>query len=391
MIRLNQSRLAIGLGGLRLPAVGGNSPASASVALLEDFSGSTVRKTIDGTQYIWAYDANQPLGTVIYSPGGQTQVGSLDTVNHRFAINVTGVGPGDSNGVYYQFFPRGDVNTYSYRNGFAQAYILSGTFDTNCNRLKFPVTCDTAIASNVPQDNIQVGNYVKSHDYSDATAQGQHYYYESCAPCVAGETMYFYLDRQVQAEVQGGSYDSNANVPYDVTFVTNADGYAPTPTHFFDALTRFYLDGSPFGGSSNLNTNWSFGSRYEFSTTNEATEPIASITGSGDGGIARLVKLVSTVCVVYDQTLNSGSGGYTVTWAGPKNISQSFKVAYKTSTMKDGSGWASGTWDGVTTNSAGSAYPGCRWNSPALARGTYFFGILPVQNNAGNFTEVSYP
>jgi hypothetical protein len=348
-------------------------PGGISI-ILEDFA--TQRKTADNTQNLFA----------IYSPGGQTQTGGYNSGNQDFEVTVTGIGGGASGGCYWHFLPCGDVDLYSWPNGFCQHYIKSGVFSTSVNRMIIKVTRTTDRASSEPYGGLEIGNYAKSHNYSDTSQQGQHYYWKSSVGFYANEPVYLFLDAQVHHRV---GTDANLNHPYDPTWNGDDGGFCPTPTHFFDALTRWYWDSGPNDGSGDVGAVYKIDNIY-MDSTNEATEPITSLQGSNDAS-PLLIKQANTATVTYNPAANSSSGGYELTWDAPKNLASSFRIAYKTSSMKASGGWTSGTWDGNTISGPNSAYVGCKWVSPALSRGNYYFGIKPTTNNTpGYFTEISY-
>jgi hypothetical protein len=314
-------------------------PASAR-ALLEDFS--SLR--------------NNGLGTPLWAPylgTNPNQTGSLDTSRQAYQLNVSAPNTG-ADYAYLHFFP--NDNGYPWPNGYAQALVKSGTFDPNANRLSFWVMSDHNVTRRSDGgDILEIGTYIRQHNYSDPIWQGQHYYHELDPNLYAGQWTLITINRVPQHRVAS---DTSINWPEDPEWVNPTGG---APVHYFDGLTRFYFTG--LYTSTWIGSYWF--KDFEFST----------MTGEPD-------TLVSSVTATYNGT------GYELTWAGPKNVVQAYDIAYSTTSMKQ-SGFASGTFAG-TVSDTGNAYTGCFWQSQPMAQQSgIYFAIRPQGQSA--FTEIYLP
>jgi hypothetical protein len=347
-----------GAGGVVDAAQAGSDPLIA--LLLEDFAGSAVRKNWDGITDLWQL-----------ASGPQVQTGGFHAASNTFRSTLVTQDPDNiSAWIYIHFQPRGDPGGFPYPEGYMQHYVKGGTWSALMTRLRFKVTCNENITRNPDgRDNLQIGTYVKNHADVDLNTQGQHYYHLLGLNYFANEPLWLYLPPQPQHLV---SAPGDRNAPYDPEF--------PASSHYWDGLTNWYYDGFCSEGTTFI---WD---DFTFEQVDSATEPIAMVQGSTDPAPLSM-QLAASIGVTY----NPGAGKFEVTWAGPKNLSSSYRVAYKTSSMKAAGGWDSGTWDGTTLTSNLGTYTGRLWQSPALPRQVMFFGIKPTTNNpSAFFTEVMY-
>jgi len=322
--------LLIGLGTPHLVA-----QTSTSGALLEDFS------NIRMTNYapLWsAYLGEDPI-----------QITSLAPQMLRDSI-----GPAP-NGYYIHFFPN-TGGGYPYPAGFAQYWIKKGTWDPNSNRLVFKMKCAADIQkTQTGYGNVQFGTYVKPHNYSDPSYQGQHYYHLFDPNFYANRWVMFVVNRVPQHRV---GMLSTLNWPEDPEVASPSLG---SPVHYFDGLTRFYID-SQSGAWSN---NTCHISDFEFST----------VTGEPDS-------MVSSVTATYSGT------GYEVAFSAPKGPQIIYHLRYSTSSMKQ-TGFASGI-DGGTLPSTGNSYTSILWKSPPMAEAPMMYVAIQPPGQT-SFTEVAIP
>jgi hypothetical protein len=318
-------------------------PASAAPILLDNFSGS-VRLNGDGDTLWRAYNTEDP-GQNSNQLGGQ------------FNLVVPSVPSGI--GAYMIFSSRdggyrwstGGVNhdTYMHRR------ILDGTWSTAVNRLSFLVKVNVSRARRADGgDNVQIGTYIRDTSTVDNATQGVHYYHLLNTNFVPNVWMKVILNEKPQHRRSfSGGYEHNLN-PEDT---------GSTPTDYWTGNTIWYWDtqGSGFEGST-----WAFDDFYF--NTSAYTEPDS---------------MVASITAMYTGTR------YELTWASNKNVSTTYEVRYKTTSMH-ASTFASGT-DGGTVSSPGNAYVGTIWTSSLMAESVtgMYFGIRKVGTT--DFTEVYIP
>jgi hypothetical protein len=310
--------------------------------LLEDFRSSIIRKNA-------AIPPDDLFLPYLGADGSQTSAivpGQL--------WRVTG-GPVN---FYWHFYPP----PYVFPTGFMQNYILSGSFTSAVNRLRFRFFCDRDVPRRVDGGgNFDMGTYVKSHADVDGNNQGMHYYHTFNPNIYKNRWCLVEINRQPQHQVGAAI---GIVPPLDPEWV------APTsplnPVHYFDGLTRWYF------GDTNapqlLNATCYFTDFY-----------LDTVANCPDD-------VVSTIVATY-----SGSA-YELTWqCNPENVVVTYNVRYSTTSMKPNS-FASGT-DGGQVSSPGNNYKGVYWTSPPMPESPtgIFLAVQPV--GAGNplFTEVFLP
>jgi hypothetical protein len=332
--------------GARLPV----RPAAATTetglapggnCLLEDFS--SARNNRSGTP-LWQ----------VYLAANPNQTGSMDTVNQWYQLKVDAPTTG-SNYPYLYFLPY--QNGYPWPGAYAQTFIRNGTFDSaNTNRLSFWVKSNTNVVRRSDGGSIlEIGTYIRQHNYSAPAWQGQHYYHLLDPNLYAGQWTVITINRVPQHQVGA---DPNTNWPEDPEW---AKATAGAPVHYFDGLTLFYFTGlyQPSWVGSYWFKDFQFG----------------TVTGEPD-------TLVSSTTATYT------GKGYELTWSGPKNVAQKYDIAYGTTSMKQ-SGFTKGTFAGTVSNPA-SGYTGCIWQSEPMAqRSVIYFAIRPQGQSA--FTEICLP
>jgi hypothetical protein len=298
-------------------------PARAQI-LLEDFS--SMRKNGDNTNLWFAYTGEDPVQTA--------------TIENGMLKDVTGAEP---NGVYVDFLPYD--GGYTFPTGYAQYFIKQGTWDPNVNRLRFSVKCSKSVQRDPGgSDNLQIGTYIKPHNWSDAAWQGAHYYHLLGVNFYANQWTTIELNRVPQHQVGMSPY-------------TNWPENPQSGVNYYDGLTIFYFDtqGSGWGNQTCYFDNFEFGL-----VTGEPDAQVSSIAGSYNGS------------------------GYDVSWAAPKNSVTSYEVRYSTTSMK-AAGFNSGTAGG-TVSSPGSAYTSTLWRSPSMPQAAVLYvAIRPT--TMSNFTE----
>lgn len=320
------------------------APAPDSV-LLEDFAGGAIRTANgDPTVDLWA----------VYTGENPNQSGGLDVATSTFELNYTdNIG---SSGPYLHFFPKPN-NSFAYPNGYAKTYVKSGIFDAECNRLTFWVKPSvTTLRRSDGGDLMEFGTYIRPHGDADGSYQGAHYYHYFGNGWTANRWHQITITNKPQHQV-GGS----AGTEWDVDPEFAAEG-----VHYFDGLTRFYFD-IAYPDVLMEPSTWIFD---DFAFATETNSPDS---------------LVASISAVYDGTK------YVLTWAGPKNVSQSYTVYHGAAPLKslDGTYNGSGT-DGGTASNPGNDYTGCLWQSPTIAEASnYYFLIVPAGQSLG--TQITLP
>ena len=321
------------------------SPIAGAQILLEDFD--TWRNGPGGSK-LWDKTVN----------GNQT-VG-LQTVDgdSRFYSRVTSASS-DTDSWYVHFYPNTGVggNRYPWPQGFAQNYILSGSWDPLVNHLTFWLKCDGSKGFSEWR-SYNVGTYVKSKN-DDPDWQGNHYYH--------------YL----HANIYPNKWIKNTITWTPGTRVgdSGTSEYPPDPHsnsfHYFDGMTRWYVELDE-GLNSYPFTCWI--DQVEFHRdANSPTDLVKTVTVTHNGS-------------AYELSLN-----------GKKNTPQQYEIRYSTSSMKANgftSGTLAGTGGGMVWNPSGpsgsSAYAGLIWTSPSMAANAngMYFAVRPVGRS--DFFETFY-
>lgn len=268
----------------------------------------------------------------------------------------------DSCGFYWQFRPIGPGG-YSYPRDYAQGYVKSGTWDPGMNRLRYQMMCTRPGASGVivpasnGASNHNNGTYTKAISNAALGSQGQHYYHDLNPNIYQGQWMTYELNRMVSHRV--GASDGYVNWPEDPEWYLPSRG-TQAPVHYFDGLTRFYMQIGPVNG---VNDAWS-----------NLTCRLGTVV---------MDKVANQPEAYTRSTVSQYNGSaYEVWWGGPRNgtsASTTFRVHYSANDMMV-NGFSSGT-DGGSVQSEGGAYAQARWTSPAMQQAaTMYVGIRPVMN-----------
>jgi hypothetical protein len=220
--------------------------------------------------------------------------------------------------------------------------------------MTFWMKCSTFIPSNRRQ-TFNVGTYVKAHSY-DRNSQGQHYYH-FFSPNI-------YPDRWLKMEMNAApSFRVGSSVlpALDPEWVNTTTG---APVHYFDGMTRFYIDMAGVDGITNFSCSVA---AFELMTeTGEPDTDIRSVTATYNGD------------------------AYEVSWNAKLNSNQEYEVRYSTSSMKAAT-LESGKKSGGKLKTDGGPYGGLVWKSPKMpedANGMYF-AITVV--GATQFNEIYLP
>ena len=308
-------------------------------AVLEDFS--SMRTNGAGTD-LWMTEINRHQ--------------NLQIENGTLKSHITGPAKEKDKSYLWRimFYPHQGDPRYPFPKGFLQGNLRSGSWNPDYNRLVFWVKCSAFVPFN-PWLTFDVGTYVKSHD-SDPEPQGQHYYH------------YFhpnlYPNQWVKAEMTWApthrvSADGWINHPVDPEW---RNGSSPSSVHYFDGMTRFYIDlpGIPARATSCA--------AADFRLERESDEP--------DG-------YVRTVTATYN------GSGYELSWNGIKNEKIEYEIRYSPESMKN-NGFESGVTGGKV-KSTGISRAGVLWKSEPMERepGGMYFAIRP--SNSSSFNEIYLP
>ena len=253
---------------------------------------------------------------------------------------------------YFQFLP------YPYRSpkGWAKQNLLSGTWDTNVNRLSFWIKSSRSISRRSDGGTIaEFGTYTKPATDTDPNNQGDHWYHYLDPNFIANQWMLVTLNRVPTHLVSAGS-DPTPSYPENPT--------ASKGWNYFDGLTRFYFS-DEYGNSADWNGDYYFAD-FRFGIVN----------GEPD-------TFVSTVTAVYT------GDHYEISWEGSRNVVQKYTVYMSTASMKS-TGLGGATVMG-TGSSQGYAYAGVIVQSAKVAQpaGGMYFAIQPAGQS--NFTEIYLP
>ena len=283
-------------------------------------------------------------------------------IDHGFANgvwHVTGdVATDTTNNCYTGCGIYWNMLTYPYvwPGGFMQSYVKSGTFTSNVNRMNLKFYCSANVARDPNGGNtLEVGTYIKPHNSTDYTDQGQHYYHQFDFNIYNGHWILAELNMQPQHIVGG----PNTDPPYDPEFNAPTRG---APVHYFDGMTRWYFDTQT--GSGLAQADCYFKDIELRQVDNEPDTLVASTTGQWNGN------------------------QFEVSWATQANTSQVYSIYYSRSSMHV-AGLSSGTAGG-TVQATGNTYKGVYWKSPSLPLASGLYVAIQPQGSS-QFTEVFIP
>jgi hypothetical protein len=314
---------------------------SSNTALLEDFRDMRLAGN----------------GGPIWRPGGVNSNQTVSIVQEdgdaRLRVVVTGwgsSGPGSDKAVQVQFYPNQGSPRYPFPAGFTRSYLRDGaTFDPLFNRLSLWIKCDQNITWE-QRETMILGTYIKSHDSTNLDSQGAHYYNFISTKMTANKWVKIQYTWHPGSLVgQSGATEWGSDPEYP-------------PTHYFDGLTRFYLD-MKYANSFPL-TCW-FDDLMFSRDDNQNDELIPSMAAHYDGL------------------------AYYIGFNTIKHITQNYEVRYSTASMK-ANGFDSGTFGAMIANWAG-AYTGTQWTSPPMAENPngMYFAIRP--EGQSDFMELYLP
>jgi hypothetical protein len=221
----------------------------------------------------------------------------------------------------------GTPDGYNYPNGYTQAYLLSGSWNTGFNRLTFSMNCSKSWP--IQSTLSSVGTYIRDHGQTDPSFQGQHYYHYMANAVKSGVWYYFTLNGHPQHKVAQSPVINWPNNPEEV-FPSFG-----TPINYYDGLTRWYIN--PYFSRDLTGTfacEWgpiAFGL-----VTDEPDEDVSTIASSYDGST------------------------YHVDFAGPKNVTETYTVRCATSSMHT-NGFGIGSTCGSSPSTQGNAYTYVNW------------------------------
>jgi len=235
---------------------------------------------------------------------------------------------------------------YSYPNGYVQSYLLNGAWNPNYNRLTFSMACSTSWPLQTTTSSM--GTYIRHHPVTDSTQQGAHYYHLMANAVSANHWYYFTMNAHPEHQV---GQSPNINWPNDPEWVNPGSEEGDlTPVHYYDGLTRFYLN--PYFQALSSAFNCQFGPMSFSSVSGEPDEDVSTVSGSFDGT------------------------SYHLDWAGPKNVTESYAVRYATASMHS-NGFSTGTACGGTPSTPGSGYTNVNWTCAISQVPALYVAIRP--------------
>jgi hypothetical protein len=237
--------------------------------------------------------------------------------------------PGQPCAPYWQFMP----GSYVWPNGFAMAYLASGSDNSSINRLGFQTMTNTTIPTDgTTNGGMQNGMYVQSQaNQSFSGGAGLHPYNNCSLAFYANQWQYAEVTRKFEHTNQGNNLIS---YPEDYPYWRNYGG------HFFDTLTRFYFQPSTnaLGGSLATIARWSG------VTAQQQNFNFWTVNGEADG-------FINSMCYQYsgNQPSIPTTGRYEVGFNAA--INQGGFVEFRTSTSDmHVKGWSSGSCNGTVAN-----------------------------------------
>jgi hypothetical protein len=294
----------------------------------------------------------------------------------QFTIPVTATGTYTGGGLVYirglivQFFPYAGFG-YPFPSGYLQNYIESGSWNSQFNRLSFQLMCNKNITRSPAGASLfQIGTYVKPHDDPDTSSQGAHFYHNFDPNLYDGQWTTIVMNEHPDHQVGTIIGVNWPNDPMITSLTTPGDGFdaSDTPVHYFDGMTRFYVDGDQAGvGQANPNSQFNNATCYFANvqlenTQDEPDEYVGSLDGTYNGT------------------------GYEVGFNTITNSNSSYAISYSTSDLKK-YGFNSGL-SGGTVTSNDNDYTSLVWGSPSMSeKSTLYVGIRPQMQVIGVSTS----
>lgn len=236
-----------------------------------------------------------------------------------------------SGGAYLEFYSKYNGTSYEFSKGYTQAYVLDPWIKT-VNRLTFRLRSPQTV--NRPSDGsalFELGTYRRSHTEPDVRWAGDHFYHRLSPNLPANQWVTVIINAVPQHQVSSGS---------------GSPGLLP---HYFDDLTRWYLDEiySTRAGSLDIDD-------VQFMQVDgEPDTLVASVTGCYTGS------------------------RYEVSWQTPPNSTQNYTVTANGLT--------------ATVKATGNTYTGVLWASPAMAPVAGGLRVQIQPQGATAFTEIVIP
>src|SRR5579884_559516 len=225
-------------------------------ALLENFA--TARYNYGGLDLLWnAYN------------GDPDCVGQTWSVTSNVGVDHV-PGATGNHCPYAHFFPKGTAG-YTFPYGYAQYYILNGSWNPLYNRMTFTMKCGDGFSTG--SDGF--ATYIRDHAVSGVNIQGQHYYHDFPGVVTANQWLTWIVNMHPVHRV---GQAPGINWPNDPEWVLPS--YV-NPTHYFDGLTRFYLNPTRVNLSPAYTCSYS---DFVFSQqSGEPDEYVYSLMGSYNG------------------------------------------------------------------------------------------------------------
>lgn len=326
--------------------------ASSHSATVPAYDVVLLKLTPNPTQAVletWASLRTKNNGEALWAKAGDGS-GECNNGASTFTVSdskgINGTSPTAGNCPYAHFFPNASAG-YSAPQGYAKYYIESGEWNAQYNRLTYTMTCDAAIVS--ASDGW--ANYVRDPATTDSAYQGQHYYHGQPmpsayfnVPIAANRPVTWILNRTPNHMV---SQSANINWPNDPEWVfpTGNDTGTPAPVHYFDGLTRFYLNPTrQQAPTTPPPSQCSYGPlTFTLNSHNEPDEYVYTALGQYDGS------------------------KYNVAWKVPNNDSTVYEVRYSTADSLHTNGLSTGA-SGGTVQAQGDTYNAVGWSSPAMSQ-----------------------
>jgi hypothetical protein len=300
-------------------------------ALLDNFS--TARNNYGNGGLLWdAYNGDSDCGGQTWSVSA-----NLGTVSI----------PGGNSCPYVHFFPDGSAG-YSFPTGFAQYYVTNGPWNVNYNRFTVLMTCSASFSYSGGDG---IASYVKSHTAPAGNFQGQHYYHGFAGTVTAGRWTKITINDHPNHRVGG---IPSLNWPRDPEWAMPTTG---SPVHYFDGLTRFYLNPTRQHLANGYTCSFTDAS-FDY-VSNEPDEYVYSLSATYTGSV------------------------YNVDWLGSKGDVTSYEVRFSTTDSLKNLGFSNGTVVS-SPQTSGDSYNQVHAVTNALPEAAnIWFGIRPKPSIIG--------
>jgi Putative Ig domain len=343
--------------------------AAQKAAVLEDFSNGM--RTNDAGADLWINGAN-PHQTM------SIEDGKLRTDVSAVAITSPGNIPYAE---YFWFYPLYNSSArHPFPNGFAQYWLMSGTWSDSITVLRGEVSCSVPLPFSTWR-GFSLGTYIKNNNpvtSAEKSSLGWHYYQQMSFQSEANQPIAWRAADAPTDSNSGTSWGRTDTFPADTEWMEpmSTSNNVKTGVHFWAGATRFYM--SIYGNPSLTYPHTCYWDNFVFEVPN-GREPTS---------------IIRTMVLTYLPS----QGKYEVGWNTGRNVAGTKEeIRYSTSGTMKPSGFESGTPAVNNRADEVSAYTGHHYQFSLAEQPDIWVAIRPkiaiqsFSGGSGSDVEVTLP